>query len=285
MGLIAFPVWLIDGDKQPRYKGWQSKVWDLGLLEIELRHPKCIGYGLTQPRDSDRRLIDLDLDDGKDPPPGFTPWRERLAAIQFEFGELPATKTTETPGGQHRWFIWPDGEALPDGSWHGFTVRKLHHAKNFVVGPGSVRADGVYVNVDPSAPIATMPPDLARSGMKSKAKGTNGSTKFKPPYQRPETVDHGDCHLEVCKYTLSLWNRRHSLSEMWRLTLYELGPRFATLHTEEHLREHFDKATADLDTKYPRDEHGRVIEPEVVEAERPVSRPAPDAPNSAPPLS
>lgn len=259
-GLLAFPVKIEAGTKKPTEKGWQSKVWDLGMLEQALSHtPKCIGYGLTLPKTDPRRLVDLDLDDGREGlKPGQTPWQERLAAVETEHGALPATKTTETPsGGQHRWFLWPDEVPLPGGSWHGFTVRKLHGATNFVVGPGSVRDGKPYVNPAPGTPIATLPVELARSGIKGKVQG-DSLIEIKAPYQLPETVDHGDCHLEVCKYTLSLWQRRHSLGEMWTLVLHELGPKLATAHTEEHLRQHFDSATADLATKYPRDEAGYV---------------------------
>lgn len=260
-GLLPFPVKLIGGQKKPAYTGWQSKVWDLGLLEQELQNRHCFGYGVTLPRTDPRRLVDLDLDDGGEGlQPGQSPWQERLAAVEQECGALPATKTTDTPsGGQHRWFLWPDDVPLPGGSWHGFTVRMLFGSKNYVVGPGSVRDGKTYVNAAPGTPIATMPPELARSGVKGKVNGA--LIEIKAPYELPETIDHGDCNAEVCRYTLSLWNRRHSLEEMWTLVLHELGPKLATRHTEEHLRKHFDGATVDLATKYPRDAMGYAIGP------------------------
>ena len=261
-GFLAFPVKLVAGQKKPAREGWQRTVWDLGMLEQALQEPKCFGYGLTLPKDDPRRLVDLDLDDGGEGlQPGQAPWQERLVAVENEYGALPKTKTTETPsGGEHRWFLWPGNVPLPGGSWNGFTVRTLHGAKNFVVGPGSIRDGKPYVNSAPGTPLATMPDRLAASGTKAKTNGA-GLIEIRAPYQLPESVDHGECHLEVCRYTLSLWDRRLSLEEMWTLVLVELGPRLATRHTEEHLRQHFDSATAELPAKYPRDEAGYVVQP------------------------
>jgi hypothetical protein len=169
LGLLAFPAKQVAGTKQPAYKGWQSKRWDLGMLEQELHTVPY--YGLTQPRENSRRLVILDLDDGgAGLQPGEVPWQERWRRLG-EIGEIPRTKVTATPSdGAHAWFIWPDEVDLPRATWHGFTVRKLVGAKNWAAGPGSVRPDGrVYRDAYPERPIATMPVDLARSGQPVRA--------------------------------------------------------------------------------------------------------------------
>ncbi len=289
-GLLAFPVVLVAGTKKPKYPGWQSKVWDLGVLEAELCQPNVIGYGLTLPKADPRRLVDLDLDDGKEGlQPGQEPWQDRLAAVEAEHGPLPATKTTLTPsGGQHRWFLWPEEAPMPGGAWHGFTVRTLHGARNFVVGPGSVSPAGPYVNAAIGTPVATMPAELAMTGTKTRPSATLDALTIRAPYTLPETIDHGECHLEVCRYTLSLWSSRRSLSEMWTLTLHELGPKLATPHTEEHLREHFDRAVEPLPTKFPRDDHAYLIHsagPPVEPAESNGSEPDKHSAGSAPSIA
>jgi len=169
LGLLAFPAKQVGGTKQPAYKGWQTRRWDIGMLEAELERVPY--YGLTQPKDNPRRLVILDLDDGRAGlQPGATPWRDRWEALHG----TPDTKMTATPsGGAHAWFIWPDDVPLPGGSWHGFTVRKLHGAKHWAAGPGSVRPDGVpYLDLYPGRAIATMPADLARAGMPRKTVAT-----------------------------------------------------------------------------------------------------------------
>jgi hypothetical protein len=175
MGLLAFPAKQVADTKQPAYAGWQTKRWDLGMLEVELATVPY--YGLTQPKDNPRRLVILDLDDGRAGlQPGQTPWQERWKRI----AGIPKTKVTSTPsGGAHAWFIWPDEARMPGASWHGFTVRKLHGAKNWAAGPGSVRPDGrSYHDVNPGQPIATMPLEVARSGLPSKL--TNGHADETP---------------------------------------------------------------------------------------------------------
>lgn len=170
MGLLAFPAKQVADTKVPAYAGWQTKRWDLGMLERELLTVPY--YGLTLPRADPRRLILLDLDDGRAGlQPGQTPWQERWKQI----GPMPKTKVTATPsGGAHAWFVWPDGAPLPKGTWHGFTVRSLHGAKHWAAGPGSVRPDGrPYQDVNPGQPIAEMPLALALSGGKPKPL-TNG---------------------------------------------------------------------------------------------------------------
>ncbi len=169
LGLLAFPAKQVAGTKQPAHKGWQTTRWDIGMLEAELEQVPY--YGLTQPKDNPRRLVLLDLDDGRAGlQPGQTPWRDRWDALRG----IPDTKMTATPsGGEHAWFVWPDDVPLPGGSWHGFTVRKLHLAKNWVAGPGSVRPDGVpYRDLYPGRPIATMPVALARAGSPPKSVAT-----------------------------------------------------------------------------------------------------------------
>ncbi len=165
LGLLAFPAKQVADTKVPAYAGWQTKRWDIGMLQAELC--KVPYYGLTQPRDNPRRLVVLDLDDGRAGlQPGQTPWQVRWQQI----GPLPKTKVTATPsGGEHAWFIWPDEAPMPGATWFGFTVRKLHGAKNWAAGPGSVRPDGCrYQDVNPGQPIATMPLELARSGQPAK---------------------------------------------------------------------------------------------------------------------
>ena len=256
-----FLVFPMTTGKKPRDTGWQSKVWDLGTL----RHPSIMGYGVTLPKDDPRRVIDLDIDDGgKGIQPGKLPWQERLAALEAEHGAMPATKTTLTPsGGIHRWFLWPDGVPLPGAGWHGFTVRQLHGAKNYVIGPGSVRSDGgTYVNEAPGTAIATMPEKLARSD-KGVAAGSEPDGDFitiTGPYAMPDAIAEGACVEQILKYTMSLWNRRLSLAEMWTLTREVLGPRLVEPHDDEHLREHFDSAVKPLIRNHPRDESGYVID-------------------------
>lgn len=175
IGLLAFPAKQVADTKVPAYAGWQTKRWDVGMLEAELR--KVPYYGLTQPRDDPRRLVVIDLDDGRAGlQPGQEPWQERWKRIE----PIPKTKVTSTPsGGAHAWFVWPDEAPMPGATWHGFTVRKLHGAKNWAAGPGSVRPDGrPYQDVHPGQPIATMPLDLARSGQPSKL--TNGHADDAP---------------------------------------------------------------------------------------------------------
>ena len=119
LGLLAFPAKQVAGTKQPTHAGWQSTRWDLGMLEVELR--KVPYYGLTQPKDNPRRLVIIDLDDGRAGlQPGQTPWQDRWKQIHG----IPATKVTSTPsGGAHTWFVWPDETPLPGGTWRGFTIR------------------------------------------------------------------------------------------------------------------------------------------------------------------
>lgn len=247
MGLLAFPAQQVAGTKKPKYTGWQSKVWDLGMLEAELRSVPY--YGLTQPKQNPRRLVILDLDDGREGlRPGQIPWQDRWRSISG----VPQTKVTLSPsGGAHAWYTWPAAAPLPGGSWHGFTVRSLYGAKNWAVGPGSVRPDGrPYIDRYPERTIAEMPVDIALSGVKPAA--PSSTTITVGGYQLPEAIDHGACHAEVCRYTLSLWNAHRTPSEMWTLVLHELGPRLAEPHTEDHLREHFDRATKDLDKRFDR---------------------------------
>lgn len=175
-GFLVFPM---TSGKEPRHAGWQTKVWDLGVLAGVLRQPGIMGYGITLPKDDPRRIVDLDLDDGRDGPGDGPTWQQRLEAIEAEHGPLPPTKVTRTPsGGVHRWYLWPEDVPLPGGTWHGFTTRVLHTARNYVIGPGSIRRDGVpYVNEAPGTPIAELPPALAGSDPRGTAGGgwTGGS--------------------------------------------------------------------------------------------------------------
>jgi len=253
-GFLAFPVVMAGGTKKPLETGWQSKVWDLGVMAATMRQrPNCIGYGITLPKDDPRRIVDLDIDDGAEGPGDGPTWQERLAAVEAEFGTLPETKTTLTPsGGQHRWYVWPEDVPLPTKSWHGFTTRRLHGAGNFVVGPGSVRADGrEYVNEKPGTPIATMPVELARSGMPGKAAEVGDGMIVFGGYRLPETIPAGDCYRELLSYTLHLHNFHRTPEEMWALTREVYAPRMVKPHTLEHLRQHFDDAVRGLDAFPP----------------------------------
>jgi hypothetical protein len=165
MGLLAFPAKQVADTKVPAYAGWQSKRWDLGILVAEL--DRVPYYGLTLPKGDDRRLVVIDLDDGRG---GLQPGQERWQERWKRLAGIPKTKVTSTPsGGAHAWFLWPDEAPMPGATWHGFTVRRLHGAKNWVAGPGSIRPDGrPYQDVNPGQPIATMPVELARSGQSTK---------------------------------------------------------------------------------------------------------------------
>ncbi len=252
MGLLAFPARLVAGRKMPLYRGWQSTEWDLGMLQVELGRPDVNYYGLTQAKSNPRRLIVMDVDDGAEGvPPGGLGWQDRLDDIVVKYGAIPFSKTTRTPsGGEHAWWIWPDDVPLPGGSWHGFTVRSLLGAKNWVAGPGSVHPNGTpYVDVWPDEPLGVMPSSLARSDATATKTATLITVTGGDGYWLPESIDHGACHLEVCRYTLSLWNKGLSSEEMWACVLALLGPRLATPHTEAHLWRHFKSATTDIERK------------------------------------
>lgn len=257
MGLIAFPARQVADTKKPRYRGWQSKVWDLGMLAAELRNVPY--YGLTQPKGNPRRLIDLDLDDGSNGlQPGQVPWRERWEAVG-----APPTKTTATPsGGWHVWYLWPDGVPLPTGTWHGFTVRSLVGARNFVIGPGSVRPDGKpYRDAYPDRAIATMPVDLALGGLtpaeaaQARGRGDHGVTVA--GYVLPDKITQGGRNSTLLKYTLSLYNHEEfwdgaelDLERMFRRVVRDYEPRLTNpFEPPRTLRSEFDKVTKGIEAK------------------------------------
>jgi hypothetical protein len=124
-------------------------------------------YGMVWPASSPRTVFLWDVD-GDD-------WRDRLNALEADYGPLPATRTTTTPsGGRHLFYEWPAEAGEPPKSIFGFVTRWPH--TGYVVGPGSAIGNTAYTT-NGAYRIAVFPTDWAEGAIKEATSGHGPNKK------------------------------------------------------------------------------------------------------------
>jgi len=108
--------------------------------------------GLVTGQVSGLVVVDADEPDGHD----------SLHSLEREHGPLPLTASVKTPsGGQHYYFAWP-GEAVPCSAGRLGPGLDVRADGGYVIAPPSRNAAGRRYEVDEQAPVAELPPWLAR---------------------------------------------------------------------------------------------------------------------------
>ncbi|MEQ9811698.1 MAG: VapE family protein, partial [Azospirillaceae bacterium] len=129
-GIPVFPCW---PDKKPRVTGgFKAATTDPAMIDTWWKDWPDAMIGMPTGEPSRLIVLDVDVDSEKD-----LDGQASLAALEAEYGPLPATRTQRTPrGGTHHIFAWPGHEV---SSSAGKLGRGL-----------DVRGDGGYVILAPS---------------------------------------------------------------------------------------------------------------------------------------
>ncbi|MFR9802789.1 bifunctional DNA primase/polymerase [Pseudonocardia sp. RS010] len=164
-GLYVFPV--SPKGKLPAIKEWEDAATRDPQLIEEWWSARPWNLGLAVGR-SNVLVVDLDPHRGAEPPvefPGARGGADVLARLAAEAGQPDPvdTYTVTTPsGGEHRYFLMPEGLELRNTQGRlGWKIDTRGHG-GFVVGAGSVRADGLY-RVSRHGAVAPLPGWLAHA--------------------------------------------------------------------------------------------------------------------------
>jgi hypothetical protein len=165
-GHYVFPVQ--PRGKVPTIKGWeQAATRDPDQIRDWWTQQPRSNIGIAVGR-AGMIVIDLDTRPAQTPPPHWAGARngaDVLARLAHEAGEpLPDTYTVRTPSGKHLYFTAPTGVELRNTQGEtglGYCV-DTRGIGGFVVGAGSVRAEGRYKVAHPG-PVAPLPDWLVRA--------------------------------------------------------------------------------------------------------------------------
>jgi hypothetical protein len=164
-GLYVFPVW--PRGKTPAVEDWETAATRDTDQITTWWTDKPYNIGLAVGR-SRVVVVDLDHAHGQLPPEnwaGAADGREVLDRVAAAAEEPSPTQTytVATPtGGEHRYFLMPDGLELRNTQAKlGWRIDTRGHG-GYVVGAGSVRAEGMY-RVSRHGPIAAIPAWLAKA--------------------------------------------------------------------------------------------------------------------------
>ena len=165
--LVVFPV--RSGGKTPAVRGWQRvATQDRAQLRRWFGRQRGNNVGIAT---GPSRLLVIDLDDGHGhaPPPRWRSarhGRDVFARLAAEVGEpIPTTYTVATPSGAglHLYFRQPgQGPLLRNTQGKLGWCIDTRGAGGFVVAAGSRRSDGRRYRVVNEAPVAPLPPWIAR---------------------------------------------------------------------------------------------------------------------------
>ncbi|MFI7059384.1 bifunctional DNA primase/polymerase [Kribbella sp. NPDC050124] len=157
-GFSVFP--LVPGRKVPAVEDWEAAATTdhLAIAHTWRRAPYNIGVAAGP-----SGLLVVDLDQPKNPREEVPePWRRRSAATGADVlalvaadhaASVPPTYTVTTPsGGEHLYYRQPDREQLGNTAGRvGWKIDTRGHG-GYVVGAGSITADGRYLSAATSTP-------------------------------------------------------------------------------------------------------------------------------------